>query len=148
MFELSHSFDTFLIIRLIIRFLSLFLTGIIILSNNNICRRKRLRRPVVVPRQGSSEMEEQYQFMFRPIPAPRRRLPPTPRAHIGGGASSENQAVLQNPGIGDYDKHRSPRMLPQIPTSDSKYHYESDYQQEYQQYYANQPVYYQPIQGN
>ena len=84
--------------------------------------------------------------MFRPIPAPRRRLPPTPRAHIGG--ASENQGVLQNPGIEDYDKHRSPRMLPQIPSSDSKYHYESDYQQEYQQYYANQPVYYQPIQGN
>ena len=83
--------------------------------------------------------------MFRPIPAPRRRLPPTPRAHIGG--ASENQGVLQNPGIGDYDKHRSPRMLPQIPSSDSKYHYESDYQQKYQQYYANQPVYYQPIQG-
>ena len=38
-------------------------------------------------------------------------------------------------------------MLPQIPSSDSKYHYESDYQQKYQQYYANQPVYYQPIQG-
>ena len=96
------------------------MAGIIILSNNNICRRKRLRRPVV-PRQASSEMEEQYQFMFRPIPAPRRRLPPTPRAHIG--SASENQGVLQNPGIGDYDKHRSPRMLPQIPSSDSKYHY-------------------------
>ena len=106
-----------------------------------------------LPRQESSEMEEQYQFMFRPIPAPRRRLPATPRNHHYGGSSSGD--VMHNPGVHgsghDYDKHRSPRMLPQIPATNdgSKYsdYYDSDYTHEYQQYYANQPVYYQPIQG-
>ena len=82
--------------------------------------------------------------MFRPIPAPRRRLPPTPGHMTGVG-----EAILQNPAI-DYDTHRSPRMLPQVPGDHGKYsdYYDSDYTQDYQQYYANQPVYYQPIQGN
>ena len=81
--------------------------------------------------------------MFRPIPAPRRRLPPTPGHMTGVG-----EAILQNPAI-DYDTHRSPRMLPQVPGDHGKYsdYYDSDYTQDYQQYYANQPVYYQPIQG-